>query len=145
MRAKEALSYISVGVWPKLMASFFSFQALSPALMTWVFVLQTIVAAAKPEDALDVGLSASGFRKADHDVLDSYIMARETQQSGPSSASDGEDGASGSESSSEKDSGPGVTAWHARHAAVCSSNSGHASGSGQAALGACAGSVMDAG
>lgn len=127
------------------MASFFSFQALSPALMIWVFVLQTIMAAAKPKDALDVGLSASGFRKADHDVLDSYIMARETQQSGPSSASDGEDGASGSESSSEKDSGPGVTAWHARHAAVCSSNSGHAGGSGQAALGACAGPVMDAG
>lgn len=103
------------------------------------------MAAAKPEDALDVGLSASGFRKADHAALDSYITARETQQSGPSSASDGEDGASGSESSSENESGPCVTAWHARHAAGCSSNSGHASGSGQAALGVCAGSVMDAG
>ena len=112
--------------------------------MTWVFVLQTIVAAAKPKDALDVGLSASGFRKADHD-MDSYITARDTQQSGPSLASDGEDVASGPESSSEQESGSAVTAWHARHAAGCNSNSGHASGSGQAALGVSAGSVMDAG
>ncbi len=73
-----------------------------PALMTRVFSLQAIMAAAKPEDALDVGLSASGFRKTDHEVLDSYIAAQETQQSGPSSASACE---SGSESSSEEDSG----------------------------------------
>ena len=63
---------------------------------------QATVAGAKAEEALDIWLSAPGFRKAECDMLDSYIMAEQTQHH--SSCSDSDCAADSRNSSELKDS-----------------------------------------
>jgi len=63
------------------------------------------VAGAKPEEALDIWLSAPGFKKAECDMLDSYIMAEDTQHHSSCSDSDCAGSATESGNSSEDNDG----------------------------------------
>lgn len=91
------------------------------------------MAAANPGDALDVGLSASGFKKADHDALNRYIMAQQPQHSSSSSVSEDADSECEADCDSEGDD-KGCKLQQANEAAKCGTRIGFASGDKSTAL-----------
>ena len=81
--------------------------------------LQATLAAANQADALDIKLSASGFKQGDQDALDTYMKPQQVHCTSTPSASSS---ASSVSDSIDEDEGRSLTAGHVGRAQVCDNN-----------------------